>query len=177
MFSLSLLPFSHLIISCVTDKLDQDMDNDSFSTNEGDCDDSNPLVGLGMEEIFDGVDNDCDGEVDEGVYDIDQDGFSDIQGDCDDNNGWANPDMEEMCDGFDNDCNGEIDEIDLCSEEGQGEESLDPNQSTDGTDKPPSGCSTIIPNTSNKYLPFEWLSLLLLLIPRKTRKQRSLRGE
>ena len=110
-------------------------------------------------------------------HDNDGDDFTENQGDCDDNNGWANPDMEEMCDGFDNDCNGEIDEIDLCSEEGQGEESLDPNQSTDGTDKPPSGCSTIIPNTSNKYLPFEWLSLLLLLIPRKTRKQRSLRGE
>ena len=122
-----------------------------------------------MEEIFDGVDNDCDGEIDEGVYDIDQDGFSDIQGDCDDNNGWANPDMEEMCDGFDNDCNGEIDEIALCSEEG--EDNLDSNSPTDGTEKPPSGCSIIISGNSNS-IPFEWLSLLLFIVPRNTRKSK-----
>ena len=136
----------------------------------GDCDDSNPFVGLGMEEIFDGVDNDCDGEIDEGVYDLDQDGFSDIQGDCDDNNGWANPNMTEMCDGFDNDCNGEELMKSICAL--KMEKQKQPHQIHPSDEKPASGCSMISSNTSAP-LPFEWLSLLLLFLPRKTRKQNS----
>ena len=144
-----------------------DDDGDGMTEIAGDCDDNNPLVGLGMEEIFDGVDNDCDGEVDEGVYDIDQDGFSDIQGDCDDNNGWANPDMEEMCDGFDNDCNGEIDEIALCSEEG--EDNIDPiHQQMEQKNLP----VDVVPSylAISNSIPFEWLSLLLFIVPKKHTK-------
>jgi hypothetical protein len=41
-----------------------DLDGDGFPAAE-DCDDANPLVGPAAPEICDGLDNDCDGEVDE----------------------------------------------------------------------------------------------------------------
>ncbi len=43
-----------------------DQDGDGQSEQEGDCDDQNPLVGLGFEEICDGLDNSCDGWTDSG---------------------------------------------------------------------------------------------------------------
>ena len=45
-----------------------DADNDGFSENQGDCDDTNATVYPGAtEDESDGVDNDCDGEVDEAL--------------------------------------------------------------------------------------------------------------
>ncbi|TNE62866.1 MAG: T9SS type A sorting domain-containing protein [Bacteroidetes bacterium] len=38
-----------------------------FVSDNLDCDDSNPDIYPGAEEVFDGLDNDCDGEIDEGV--------------------------------------------------------------------------------------------------------------
>ena len=55
------------------------------------------------------IDNDCDGEVDEG-FDIDGDGYTVGQGDCDDYDASINPGATEIEDGIDNDCDGEIDE-------------------------------------------------------------------
>ncbi|MBU0967913.1 MAG: putative metal-binding motif-containing protein [Proteobacteria bacterium] len=87
-----------------------------------DCDDSNDQVHVGAIEICDGLDNDCNGIVDEGFPDNDQDGEMDCVDPDDDNDGWLdeedcrpfdlaiNPDAEERCDGQDNDCSGSIDD-------------------------------------------------------------------
>lgn len=55
------------------------------------------------EEVCDGEDNDCDGEIDEG-FDADGDGFTACDGDCDDENDLVYPDALELCDGLDNNC-------------------------------------------------------------------------
>ena len=45
----------------------QDIDGDGFTPAEGDCDDQDPAVNPAMDELCgDGVDNDCDGQIDEG---------------------------------------------------------------------------------------------------------------
>jgi len=45
---------------------DADADCDGYLISEGDCNDNNAAVYPGATEVCDGVDNDCDGEVDEG---------------------------------------------------------------------------------------------------------------
>ncbi len=41
-----------------------DADNDGYSTCDGDCDDNDDDINPGMTEVTDGIDNDCDGDVD-----------------------------------------------------------------------------------------------------------------
>ena len=88
---------------------------------EIDCDDDDATVNPGEEEICDGVDNDCDGWIDEGIsgcdpcHDNDGDGYFSGPActgeiDCDDDDASINPGEEEICDGVDNDCNGDIDD-------------------------------------------------------------------
>jgi len=43
-----------------------DADGDGWTVAEGDCDDANPEIHPRKSEVEDGVDQDCDGEVDEG---------------------------------------------------------------------------------------------------------------
>jgi hypothetical protein len=82
-------------------------------------------------EVCDGVDNNCDGQIDEGVttrYYLDADGddygvttdFEDLcaptgdhvatdDGDCNDENDQVHPTAEDICNGVDDDCDDDID--------------------------------------------------------------------
>ena len=96
-----------------------------------DCNDLNPNTYPDAEEICDEQDNNCDGEIDEGVGELwyadeDFDGFGNIEtsitacsaptgyvvnsSDCDDADPTTNPSAFEICDEQDNDCDGTVDE-------------------------------------------------------------------
>jgi len=111
-----------------------------FVENSGDCDDTRVEVHPQGTEVCDGlgVDEDCDGRVDdedeapagqrEFYVDNDADGFGDpgavvmaceqpanasaIPGDCDDSDASINPDGIEVCGGGDEDCDGVSDDDD-----------------------------------------------------------------
>ncbi len=104
-----------------------------YVSTSDDCDDSEARVYPGAPESCDGVDEDCDGAVDEDVTtlwygDTDGDGFGDVGSsvsdcsppagyvadatDCDDGNVDTFPGATEYCDGLDNDCDGDTDEPD-----------------------------------------------------------------
>jgi hypothetical protein len=76
-----------------------DLDGDGFDTNQGDCDDGDPTAFPQNTEVFDGVDNDCDGHVDEGteVWDDDCDGFCEHESIC---LGQADAVIGGTCDGL-----------------------------------------------------------------------------
>ena len=107
-----------------------DEDGDGFSAAE-DCDDNDASRSPAATEICDSIDNDCDGEVDEGVTDrfyadADADGFGDpevvteaceqpsgaVQSgtDCDDSDASVFPSALEVCNGVDDNCDGAVDE-------------------------------------------------------------------
>jgi hypothetical protein len=109
-----------------------DNDNDGYLSYQ-DCDDNNASLNPGMAEVCDGIDNNCDGLIDNGItintyyVDLDGDGFgnaaftkdtclitspvgfADNALDCDDNNANLNPNAAEICDGIDNNCDNLID--------------------------------------------------------------------
>ncbi len=97
----------------------------------GDCDDTDGEVHPAAPEICNGIDDDCDGEVDMGLLievwsDLDGDGFGDPDThdkvcvaeefhvrdatDCDDTAAGVFPGADEICDGIDQNCDGDIDE-------------------------------------------------------------------
>jgi hypothetical protein len=102
-----------------------------FVSNSTDCDDGHASAHPGAIEICNGIDDDCDGQIDEGVkilfyLDADNDGYgnqfvttlactppagfvSDSM-DCNDNNVNSFPGAVEICNGSDDNCNGIIDE-------------------------------------------------------------------
>jgi probable HAF family extracellular repeat protein len=101
----------------------KDRDNDGYFQKEGcgsevDCDDSDATVNPSAAEVCDGIDNNCDGTVDEGCggcTDNDGDVYGDGTGclgpDCDDADSSINPGASEVCDdNVDNNCDGTVDE-------------------------------------------------------------------
>lgn len=60
---------------------------------------------LPSEEICDDLDNNCNGEIDEG-FDFDGDGYKICDGDCVDTNKNIYPGAEESCNRIDDDCDG-----------------------------------------------------------------------
>ncbi len=115
----------------LTEGVDGDGDG---ASSDVDCNDTDPSVGPDATEVCDGIDNNCDGQVDEGsaadtsafFADADGDGYGDSaqqvlactapEGfvdndlDCDDTNAATFPSADEWCDGIDNDCDSAIDE-------------------------------------------------------------------
>jgi hypothetical protein len=85
----------------------------------GDCDDANAAISPAAIEVLDGLDNDCDGVIDElGTEDLDGDGFTPTEGDCNDTDPLVSPEAEERCNGLDDNCDGLVDasELDLDSD-------------------------------------------------------------
>jgi hypothetical protein len=83
-----------------------DGDGDGY-TAPADCDDSDPEVSPGADELCNGRDDDCDGLVPESEEDGDGDGWRGCE-ECDDDDATIHPDAEEICDGRDNNCDGEL---------------------------------------------------------------------
>ena len=103
-----------------------------YVTDGTDCHDGNPAINPGAAEVCDGVDNNCDGNADEGLTfntyyaDADGDGYGDASNstsacsqptgyvtdntDCNDGVAAINPGAAEVCDGIDNNCDGNTDE-------------------------------------------------------------------
>lgn len=91
----------------LADVLEPDFDGDGYESGT-DCNNGDPDVFPGAEEVCDGKDQDCDG-LEDNLPDGDQDGFN-ACADCNDEDGDVFPGQEEKKDGVDQDCDGKVDD-------------------------------------------------------------------
>jgi predicted CXXCH cytochrome family protein len=107
------------VVSTAKCDFDRDMDGytavGSCAGSADDCADTNANIHAGAVEICDGLDNNCDGQVDEGLTPIDADGdgyyalgsCGTAGDDCNDNHAGIHPGALDIpYDGIDQDCNG-----------------------------------------------------------------------
>ena len=103
-----------------------------------------------IRDSIDGLDNDCDGEIDEDTLgaDDDGDGFSEVDGDCDDTDDSVFPGADPVdgvtnadCDGVEDPASGdETDETDETDDTGDAEDTGDPDEAEDtGVDEGDTG--------------------------------------
>jgi len=103
-----------------------------YVANSTDCDDTKAAIHPGAQELCNGIDDDCDGQIDEGVSkttfyrDADGDGYGNPavttqsctipagyvnnNTDCNDASATIHPGAQEICNGIDDDCDGQIDD-------------------------------------------------------------------
>jgi len=97
-----------LAAGCVLDPV-FDFDSDG-TVDLLDCAPQDPNIFPGAEELCNGLDDDCDGELGPEEIDGDSDGFLGCLNDCDDDLEEVFPGANEACNSRDDDCDGEIDE-------------------------------------------------------------------
>jgi len=116
------------------DKGPQDRDGDGYDSMT-DCNDFDASVGPDAVEVCNGIDDDCDGKIDDEdpsldastgltwFFDGDGDGYGAtavqaclqpagtvaVGGDCEDGDAAVNPAATEVCNGIDDDCDGTVD--------------------------------------------------------------------
>ncbi|MDP2311412.1 MAG: MopE-related protein [Pseudomonadota bacterium] len=157
-----------------------DRDGDGADTTT-DCDDTSDARHPGAAEVCDGVDDDCDGLVDNDApggstfyADADGDGFGDPSAsvvacdlpdgavdnadDCDDTDRWANPDASDLPgDGVDADCSG-ADNVQYLGEPAAEDTGLDGGDG--GSDAGGCGCTSVTPAGSGVGLVLAAVALL-----------------